>query len=288
MEMTAGTLYLVGTPIGNLDDMTYRAVEVLSRVDVIAAEDTRNTLRLLNHFEIKNTLVSYHEHNQKQRGPELLAQLQQGRMVALVTDAGMPAVSDPGEGLVRLCHEAGVPVSPVPGACAAICAVAASGQDTSHFYFEGFLPPTGRERRERLAAVAEMPCTVILYEAPHKLQGTLADLLDTVGDRSVTLAREITKRYEEVERTTLRQAVERYSAAEPRGEFVLVLEGGAQQKQGWSDEALSQLLQELQRKGMRPKEAVREVVARTGEKKNRVYELSLRKITSAEDGPATR
>lgn len=230
-KITGGTLYLVATPIGNLDDLSARALKVLSGVDFIAAEDTRNSLRLLSHFEIKKPLVSYHEHNKRESGEEISARLLMGESCALLTDAGMPAISDPGEDLVRLCTEKGIPVTCVPGCCAAVTALALSGLSTSHFYFEGFLPTDKSERRERLAFLSSLPCTLILYEAPHKLCKTLADLKEALGgERSIALCRELTKLNEEVRKTTLKEAVALYEEKEPRGEYVLILEGGVIEK----------------------------------------------------------
>lgn len=278
MDIQKGTLYLVGTPIGNLDDMTYRAVEVLRKVDVVAAEDTRNSMRLLSHFDIKKPLVSYHEHNRSSRGPQLLERLQQGESIALITDAGMPAVSDPGEDLVRLCHDHGVPVSPIPGACAAVCALASSGLDTKKFTFWGFLPVPSGERKKSLQQLQQETHTVIIYEAPHKLRGTLADLLEVLGDRKLTICRELTKRYEEICPTTLSQAVTYYESCEPRGEFALVMEGAEEPKQeAWDDERAMELLRCLmEEEGCSSKEAVKRAMTVTGMKKNQLYELSLR------------
>lgn len=226
-RVEAGTLYLVATPIGNLADMTYRAVKVLSEVSFVAAEDTRNSGRLLSRFGISKPMVSYHEHNKAARGPEIVERLAAGESCALVTDAGTPGISDPGEDLVRLCAAAGIPVVPLPGACAGIAALTVSGLPTAHFCFEGFLPVSGRERRERLAAVAGEERTVILHEAPHRLRTTLSDLRDAAGgERRIALCRELTKLNEEVLRLTLDGAVEYYESSEPRGEYVLVLEGG--------------------------------------------------------------
>ena len=203
-RVEAGTLYLVATPIGNLADMTYRAVKVLSEVSFVAAEDTRNSGRLLSRFGISKPMVSYHEHNKAARGPEIVERLAAGESCALVTDAGTPGISDPGEDLVRLCAAAGIPVVPLPGACAGIAALTVSGLPTAHFCFEGFLPVSGRERRERLAAVAGEERTVILHEAPHRLRTTLSDLRDAAGgERRIALCRELTKLNEEVLRLTL-------------------------------------------------------------------------------------
>ena len=221
-----GTLYLVATPIGNLADISERAIKVLSEVDFIAAEDTRNSLKLLNCLGIKNELVSYHEHNKRSAGERIASRLLSGESCALITDAGMPAISDPGEDLVRLASEAGIPVSVVPGACAAVSALALSALSTRRFVFIGFLPVQKKERAELLSEIKNEKYTVILYEAPHKLCDTLADLTATLGgSRRVSLARELTKLNEDVMRTTLGAASEYYAANAPRGEYVLVIEG---------------------------------------------------------------
>ena len=221
----AGTLYLVGTPIGNLGDISPRALETLQSVDFIAAEDTRVTLKLLNHFGIKKPLICYFEHNRAEMGEKLLARLLAGESCALVTDAGMPAISDPGEDIVRQCAENGVAVCSVPGPSALVTALALSGLPTQRFCFEGFLAVSGKSRRAHLEALRGEKRTMIFYEAPHKLLRTLQDLLDTFGDREIALCRELTKLHEEVYRTTLSQALTHYAETAPRGEFVLVLRG---------------------------------------------------------------
>ena len=226
-QICGGTLYLVATPIGNLSDLSERAIKVLSEVDFIAAEDTRNSLRLLTHFGISKPMVSYHEHNRRERGEEIAQRLQNGESCALITDAGTPAISDPGEDLVALCAERGIPVTSVPGACAMIVALTLSGLPTARFSFEGFLPVPKKERRERLEELARETRTFLLHEAPHKLRTTLADLQKTLGgERRIALCRELTKRNEEILRTTLDGAVAIYGEREPRGEYVLVIEGG--------------------------------------------------------------
>lgn len=219
-----GVLYLVGTPIGNMADISERARKVLSEVSFIAAEDTRNSAKLLSLLGIRKELLSYHEHNRAMRGGEILARLMRGDSCALITDAGMPAISDPGADLVRLCAESGVPVTVVPGPTAAITALALSALSTSRFAFEGFLP-MGSDRKKRLAEIKNERRTVILYEAPHKLRTTLSDLLEAFGDRRISLCRELTKRNEEILRLTLSEAVALYEEREPRGEYVLILEG---------------------------------------------------------------
>ncbi|MBQ9778449.1 MAG: 16S rRNA (cytidine(1402)-2'-O)-methyltransferase [Clostridia bacterium] len=226
-RVLGGMLYLVSTPIGNLADLSERALKVLSEVDFIAAEDTRNSLRLLTHLGNSRPLISYHEHNKRERGEDIVIRLQAGESCALISDAGTPAISDPGEDLVALCAERGVPVSAIPGCCAGITALTLSGLSTRRFCFEGFLPLEKKERRERLAALAAETRTTLLHEAPHKLRATLEDLARELGDtRRIALCRELTKRNEEILRMTLGEAVAYYTENEPRGEYVLVLEGG--------------------------------------------------------------
>ncbi len=224
-RVVGGTLYLVATPIGNLADISERALKVLSEVDFVAAEDTRNSGMLLARYGIAKPFVSYHEHNKKERGGEIVARLACGESCALITDAGTPAISDPGEDIVALCAERGIPVTSIPGACAAVTALSMSGLSTRRFVFEGFLPPDKGERRQRLSFLAGETRTVILYEAPHKLRRTLGDMLEAFGDRRLSLCREITKLNEEVIRTTLSEAVKLYENAEPRGEYVLIIDG---------------------------------------------------------------
>ena len=225
-KIEKSTLYLVATPIGNLADISERAIKVLSEVDFIAAEDTRNSLKLLSALGIKNELVSYHEHNKKSSGERLVARMLSGDSCALITDAGMPAISDPGEDIVRLCAEAGINVSVIPGACAAVSALSLSGLATSRFAFEGFLSANKGDRKKQLDRVKNDDRTLIFYEAPHKLKATLLDMATVFGEnRKISLCREITKLTEEIKRTTLGEAVKFYSANEPRGEYVLVVEG---------------------------------------------------------------
>jgi len=240
-KVVASTLYLVGTPIGNLSDLSERAKKVLSSVDFIAAEDTRNSQKLLNIFDIHKEMVSYHEHNKSSSGEKIVERLKNGESCALITDAGMPAISDPGEDLVRLCAENGVTVSVVPGPCAAVSALALSALSTGKFVFEGFLPVPSKERKERLAFLNGETRTVIFYEAPHKLRTTLSDLLKAFGeDRKISLCRELTKINEEVERLTLGEAVKRYQEKEPRGEYVLIMDG-AKNVEKTTESALSSL-----------------------------------------------
>ena len=271
----SGTLTLVGTPIGNLSDFSPRAVEALSACDFIAAEDTRVTLRLLNHFGVKKPLVSYYEQNKRQRGEQICARLLAGENGVLVSDAGMPAISDPGEDLVRLCAARGVPVTVVPGPTAMATALAISGLPTGRFTFEGFLSMNKRSRREHLQQLRQEPRTMVFYEAPHKLPATLQDLLDTLGDRRLALVRELTKLHEEVIRTTLSEAVERYRQQPPRGEFVLVVEGAAPVEEvAATPRQAAQLARELiNEQGLSLSEAARQAAAQTGLKKGDIYRL---------------
>ena len=269
-----GTLYLVPTPIGNLGDVSRRCAETLAAADFIAAEDTRVSLKLLNHLALKKPLVSYHEHNKKESGPRILERLLAGESCALVTDAGCPAISDPGEDLVRLCAEAGVPVCAIPGPCAAITALSVSALPTGRFAFEGFLPAQKKERRERLERLKAEERTLIFYEAPHHLRATLADLLGAFGEaRPVSLCRELTKLHEEILRLTLGEAVQYYEANEPRGEYVLVLGGAAQKAEVLSPEQAADLARALIARGVRTKDAVKQVSEETGVAKNALYAL---------------
>lgn len=272
----SGTLYLVATPIGNLGDFSPRAVETLNSVDFIAAEDTRVSIKLLNHFQIKKPLVSYHEHNHVSAGAAILQRLLAGESCALVTDAGTPAISDPGEDLVRLCGEHQVPVTAVPGCCAGICALAVSGLPTGRFVFEGFLPVNRKNRRDRLEALKSEERTILFHEAPHKLLTTLEDLSEAFGpDRQVTLCRELTKLYEEVRRTTLGEAAAYYREASPKGEFVLVVAGAEPVEQTVSlEDAVAQVLA-LKEQGVRLKDAAKEVAQHTGLSKNELYAAAL-------------
>lgn len=270
-------LYVVGTPIGNLGDMTYRAVETLKAVDFIAAEDTRVSLKLLNYFDIKKPMVSYHEHNHKYAGETIINRIMSGESCAIVTDAGMPCISDPGEDLVRLCAENSIPIEVVPGPSALISALAVSGLDTSRFSFEGFPSVTKRSRFERLAACAKDDRTLIFYEAPHKLISTLADLYKFFGERKITLCRELTKVHEEIIRTTLSEAQTLYDEShQPRGEYVLVVEGAreAAEEEATPESALEQV-KALVAKGMRGADACREIAKATGISKSELYSLLL-------------
>ena len=273
----SGTLYLVATPIGNLGDFSPRAVETLNQVDFIAAEDTRVSVKLLNHFQIKKPLVSYHEHNHVTAGQSILSRLEAGESCALVTDAGTPAISDPGEDLVRLCAQAQVPVIAIPGCCAGICALAVSGLPTGRFVFEGFLTVNKKSRRERLEVLKTEERTMIFHEAPHKLLTTLEDLSAAFGpERQVALCRELTKLHEETRRTTLGEAAAWYRETAPKGEFVLVV-AGAPPRQAAAvslEEAVGQVLA-LRAQGMRLKDAAKEVAEHTGLSKNELYAAAL-------------
>ena len=273
----AGTLYLVATPIGNLGDFSPRAVETLREADFIAAEDTRVSVKLLNHFDIKKPLVSYHEHNRAAAGEAIVQRLLAGEVCALVTDAGTPAISDPGEDLVRLCAESGITVQSIPGCCACITALAVSGLPTGRFTFEGFLSANKKERREQLGELMGETRTMVFHEAPHKLRPTLSDMLEILGDRPIALCRELTKLHEETMRTTLQGAVDHYRDNEPRGEYVLVV-GGAQRQEGPAmtlEEGVARVLR-LREGGMRMKDAVRQVSADTGLNKNELYDAALK------------
>ena len=273
----SGTLYLVATPIGNLGDFSPRAVETLETVDFIAAEDTRVSVKLLNHFQIKKPLVSYHEHNHVTAGQAILQRLLAGESCALVTDAGTPAISDPGEDLVRLCAENGVEVLSIPGCCAAVNALAVSGRPTGRFTFEGFLTVNKKSRRERLESLKNEERTMVFHEAPHKLRATLGDLRDTFGpDRKVALCRELTKLHEETRRTTLGEAADYYRDHDPKGEYVLVVAGCPPRETAalTAEEAVEQVLR-LVDQGARLKDAAREVAEHTGLSKNELYAAAL-------------
>mgnify|MGYP002525745966 CR=1 FL=1 len=273
----AGTLYLVATPIGNLGDFSPRGVETLERADFIAAEDTRVSMKLLNYFGIKKPLVSYHEHNRASAGQTILTRLLAGETCALVTDAGTPAISDPGEDLVRLCGENNIAVEAIPGCCAAICALAVSGLPTGRFTFEGFLPANKKERRTALLRLQGEERTMVFHEAPHKLRATLSDMAEILGDRPVALCRELTKLHEETLRTTLSAAVALYAEREPRGEYVLVVAGARPMEEPavTLEEGVSRV-QRLREDGIKMKEAVRSVAGQTALNKNELYDAVLK------------
>ncbi len=267
----SGKLFVVGTPIGNLQDMTFRGIETLKSVDFICAEDTRVTAKLLNYFDIKKPLISYHEHNAKQSGEAILKRILSGESCAVVTDAGMPCISDPGEDLVKLCAESGVEVCVVPGPTAAMSAVAISGLSTKRFSFEGFLSTTKKNRLEHLQQAAKLNCTIIFYEAPHKLIYTLQDMLEYFGDRKISMCRELTKIHEEVIRTTISGAIEYYSDKTPRGEYVLVIEGAEEESAELTlDDAVAEV-KKLTAKGMKPTDACKFVAKESPFSKSQLY-----------------
>lgn len=275
-KVEGGVLYLVGTPIGNLSDISERAIKVLSEVDFIAAEDTRNSAKLLLCLGIKGELVSYHEHNKRSSGERIIARLLSGESCALVTDAGMPAISDPGEDVVALAAEAGVRVSVVPGPCAAVSALAMSGLSTSRFVFEGFLPVKSKDRRERLQTLLHEQRTAILYEAPHKLIATLLDLCEALGgERRISLCRELTKINEEVLHLTLAEAAEYYKEREPRGEYVLILEGASIPVSSEDFSALSpeEHVKKYTDEGLSRKDAIKAAARDRGMSKSDFYKL---------------
>lgn len=268
----AGSLFVVGTPIGNLSDFSPRALETLKACDFIAAEDTRVTLKLLNKFEIKKPMVSYYEHNRRERGEMILARIVAGESCALVTDAGMPAISDPGEDLVALCHDHGVQVEAVPGPTAFATAVAVSGLPSGRFTFEGFLSVNKPSRRAHLESLKEETRTMVFYEAPHKLAATLKDLYDAFGDRRVAIVKELTKIHETVERTTLGDAYEKYRDTPPKGEFVLVLAGKPEEEPAvWTLEDAVAYAKEQIGKGLSLNEAAKAAAKQSGIKKSGIY-----------------
>ncbi len=273
----AGTLYLCATPIGNLGDMTPRVIETLRQVDVIAAEDTRNSIKLLNHFEINTPMTSYHEYNKVEKAHQLIAKMQAGQDIALITDAGTPAISDPGEVLVAMCHEAGIAVTSLPGPAACITALTLSGLSTRRFCFEGFLPTDKKEKALVLAELKEESRTIILYEAPHHLIGTLQELYEVLGNRRMTLCRELTKKFETVLPTTLEEALARYETEEPRGEYVLVLEGKSfeQKKEeaikAWETMTIEEHMAHYEEQGMDRKSAMKQVAKDRGVGKRDIY-----------------
>ena len=269
--MPKGTLYLVATPIGNLGDMSQRAIDTLAMCDVVAAEDTRRSMALLNHLELKKPLLSYYEHNKKERGGEIVERLLNGENVALVTDAGTPAISDPGEDMVRLCAQEGIDVVSIPGCCALISALITSGLPTGRFCFEGFLSVNKKQRREHLLALVEEERTMIFYEAPHKLRATLKDFYSCWGDRAISLCREMTKIHEETMRTTLKEAIAYYEENAPRGEYVLVIAGAAP-KEAPADIDPVELVEMMVADGMDQKSAIKAAASKLNLPKREVYE----------------
>ncbi len=281
--MDKGTLFLVATPIGNLQDITLRAINTLKEVELIAAEDTRQTIKLLNHFEIKKPLVSYYEHNKIVKGNYLVEQLQQGKNIALVSDAGTPGISDPGEDLVKLCIENDIKVTMIPGPVAAVTGIVISGLPTGRFVFEGFLPMNKRTRQERLKQLKDETRTIIFYEAPHKLPYTLKDMYNAWGERKIALARELTKRYEEVIRCNLSEAAERYQIEAPKGEFVVIIEGQDEQvlqeleKDKYADISIEDHVERYIQQGLQKKEAIKKAAEDRGINKRDVYNIVMKK-----------
>ena len=275
----SGKLYLCPTPIGNLGDITLRTLECLKSVDLIAAEDTRVSMKLLNHFDIKVPITSYYEHNKREKGHYLIEKLQEGLSIAIITDAGMPGISDPGEDLVRLCIKEGIPIESLPGPCAFATALVASGLPTGRFAFEGFLTTNKKNRQEHLLSLKEDTRTLIFYEAPHKLRATLKDMLVAFGNRSVVLARELTKRYEEYRRTTLQDALYYYEETPPKGEFVILLAGADTEEVAHQHLASLPSAEELIRKyakeGLRAKELTKQVAEELKQPRRDIYDLYL-------------
>lgn len=276
-----GMLFLCATPIGNLNDMTKRVEDTLREVDLIAAEDTRNSLRLLNYFQIKTPMTSYHEYNKYDKAKQLIEQMQQGKNIALITDAGTPAISDPGEVLVAECHKAGIAVTSLPGCCALITALTLSGLPTRRFCFEGFLPPDKKERRWVLEELSDETRTILLYEAPHHLRKTLQELLENLGDRKAALCRELTKKFENVMLTTLAEAVSYYEGQEPKGEYVLVIEGADRRKREqedrnkWQEITIEDHMKLYEQQGYPHKEAMKLVAKDRGVSKREIYQVLL-------------
>lgn len=281
MTTNTGTLYLCATPIGNLEDMTFRVVRTLQEVDLIAAEDTRNSIKLLNHFDIHTPMTSYHEYNKIEKGRSLVKKLLEGQNIALITDAGTPGISDPGEELVHMCQEAGVPVTSLPGACACVTALTLSGLPTRRFCFEAFLPTDKKERKAVLQELLEETRTTIIYEAPHRLKKTLQELLDELGNRRLTICRELTKKHETAFVTTLQDAVLFYENQEPKGECVLVMEGRSrasmeeERQQGFQEMSIEEHMKIYEDQGMNRKEAMKQVAKDRGVGKREIYQALL-------------
>lgn len=276
-----GTLYLCATPIGNLEDITFRVLRILKEVDVIAAEDTRNSIKLLNHFEIHTPMTSYHEYNRFDKGRELVEQLRAGKNIALITDAGMPGISDPGEELVKMCAEAGITVTVLPGACACVTALTLSGLGTRRFAFEAFLPSDKKERQSVLEELRSETRTMIIYEAPHRLRKTLGELRDTLGNRRISVCRELTKKHETIFRTDLEAAIRHYEAEAPRGECVLVIEGRSREEMekekqaAWEQMTIAEHVALYEQQGIQHKEAMRLAAKDRGVSKRDIYQALL-------------
>ena len=276
-----GTLYLCATPIGNLEDITFRVLRILKEVDVIAAEDTRNSIKLLNHFEIHTPMTSYHEYNKFDKGRELVEQLRAGKNIALITDAGMPGISDQGEELVKMCAEAGITVTVLPGACACVTALTLSGLGTRRFAFEAFLPSDKKERQNVLEELKSETRTMIIYEAPHRLLKTLGELRDTLGNRRISVCRELTKKHETIFRTDLEAAIRHYEAEAPRGECVLVIEGRSREEMekekqaAWEQMTIAEHVALYEQQGVLRKEAMRLAAKDRGVSKRDIYQALL-------------
>lgn len=274
-------LYLCATPIGNLGDMSNRILDTLREVDLIAAEDTRNSIKLLNHFEIKTPMTSYHEYNKYDKAAELIKKMQEGLDVALITDAGTPAISDPGEVLVKMCHESGIKVTSLPGPCACITALTLSGLPTRRFAFEAFLPSDKKERRVILEELKSESRTIIIYEAPHHLKNTLDELFEALGNRKITLCRELTKKFEDIMPVTLEEAITYYNENEPKGEYVLVIEGKSYEEKRaeevlkWEEISIEEHMKIYEAKGLDKKEAMKAVAKDRGVSKREIYEYLL-------------
>ena len=277
-----GILYLCATPIGNLEDMTFRVVRILQEVDLIAAEDTRNSVKLLNHFDIHTAMTSYHEHNKIEKGHKLVEKLKEGQNIALITDAGTPGISDPGEELVKMCYEENIEVNVLPGACAAIAALTISGLATRRFVFEAFLPKDKKEREDVLRTLEKETRTIIIYEAPHRLLRTLKELEERLGNRKTSICRELTKRYETVFRTSLKEAYEYYKEHSPRGECVLAIEGVSyaslreEKIKEWEAWSLNHHMNHYEQQGLSSKEAMKQVARDRGVSKRDIYQELLR------------
>lgn len=277
----AGKLYLCATPIGNLEDMTYRVIRTLGEVDLIAAEDTRNSIKLLNHFEIKTPMTSYHEYNKIEKGHKLVEKLQSGMNIALITDAGTPGISDPGEELVKMCYEAGIEVTSLPGAVACITALTLSGLSTRRFCFEAFLPTDKKEKQAVLKELVDETRTIIMYEAPHRLVKTLQELLENLGNRRITVCRELTKKYETAFVTTLEEAIQYYEENDPKGECVLVIEGRSREElrqeevSKWEEMSIEEHMEFYLGQGIDKKEAMKKVAKDRGISKRDVYQQLL-------------
>ena len=276
-----GILYLCATPIGNLEDMTFRAVRILQEVDLIAAEDTRNSVKLLNHFDIHTPMTSYHEYNKIEKGKKLVAKLKEGKSIALITDAGTPGISDPGEELVKMCYEESLCVRVLPGACAAVSALTLSGLSTRRFAFEAFLPKDKKEREDILKTLERETRTIVLYEAPHRLLRTLRELEERLGNRKVTVCRELTKKYETVYVSSLQEAYVYYENQAPRGECVLVIEGvnyemlKEEERQQWEELSIQDHMLHYEKQGLVSKEAMKKVAKDRGVSKRDIYKVLL-------------